>query len=263
VNEKAISLIGDPFSKNEAAKLTHYLDDNFERNNVFIKKLAAGNNLNEHEIVILNTKGSVHETLISVRSITFNEKPTSVIGITNISELKKAQKELFHYASFDDMTGLLNRRAGLIFLDKTMKKIDLDNSALSICYVDLDGLKYVNDKYGHAEGDWLIQTVSQALNDIISVNDAGIRLGGDEFLLILHESSVEAVELLITKIENSLDTLRLDNNKPFLLSFSYGVTTYVANQNITADELISESDDLMYQSKQAKKNKAQQDSKEN
>lgn len=253
VNQKAISLIGDPFSQNDPASLNNYLDVDFENNNLFINKLKNGANLNEYEIVILSAHGSVHETLISVRSITFDGKLTAVIGITNISELKKAQQELFHYASFDDMTGLLNRRTGLLFLTKIMAKADANNTTISICYFDIDGLKYVNDQYGHAEGDWLIQTASNALNDIIRAGDAGIRLGGDEFLLILNNCTSEQARQVISRVETVLMKVSLVHKKPFSLDFSYGITTYSNERTITPEELISESDQLMYQSKQAKK----------
>ena len=253
VNEKAISLIGDPFGQTPKAHLEDYLDVNFENNKVFIEKLKNGSNLNEYEIVILNTQGSVNETLISVRSINFNGKPTAVIGITNISELKKAQQELFHYASFDDMTGLLNRRTGLIFLNKEMQKVDVNHSTLSVCFIDIDGLKYVNDKFGHAEGDWLIQTASNALNDIIRSGDAAIRLGGDELLLVLSQCSIEQAEQVIARVEIALENASASDNKPFTLNFSYGITTYTSNRNITSDELITESDEIMYHAKKAKK----------
>ncbi|MGO3344189.1 MAG: diguanylate cyclase domain-containing protein [Marinomonas sp.] len=253
VNEKAIDLIGDPFEVKDSAKLSDYLDPNFKNNNVFIHKLSQASSLNEYEIAILNAQGKIHETLISVRSITFDDKSISVIGITNISELKKAQKELFHYASFDDMTGLLNRRAGLVFLENAMLQIDKSNHSLSVCYIDLDGLKGVNDEYGHTQGDWLIQTASKVLIDIIQGNDAGVRLGGDEFLLILHDYSVADINLLISKITSSLDYLNKINEKPFALAFSYGIATYTDSQQLTGDELISIADNMMYQCKQAKK----------
>lgn len=255
VNEKAISLIGDPTSSTDNARLDDYLDVNFENNQAFIEKLRSGSNLNEYEIVILNMQGSVNETLISVRSIIFNGKPTAVIGITNISELKKAQQELFHFASFDDMTGLLNRRTGLIFLNKEMQKVDVNHTTLSVCFIDIDGLKYVNDKFGHAEGDWLIQTASNALNDIIRAGDAAIRLGGDELLLVLSKCSIEQAEQVITRVEKVLENASNADEKPFALNFSYGITTYTSDRSISPDELITESDEIMYQAKKAKKAK--------
>lgn len=65
-------------------------------------------------------------------------------------------------------------------------------------------MKYVNDQYGHAEGDWLMQTASNALNDIIRAGDAGIKLGGDEFLLILNNCTAEQARQVIYRVETTL-----------------------------------------------------------
>lgn len=254
-NQKAITLIGDPFLTTSPATLQTYLDTDYECNKRFINKLKKGNNLNENEIVILNAQGAVFETLASVRVITFASETVLVIGITNISELKKAQQKLEYYASFDDMTGLLNRRTGLVFLQKSMQLLQRNGGQLSICYIDLDGLKNINDQYGHSEGDWLIHTVCQVMSDCIRSSDAGIRLGGDEFLLVLHNSLIDDVKCLISRIETRLKEIKVAKSKPFSINFSYGITLYTADRNITPDELISESDHLMYQAKHKKKMK--------
>ncbi|MGB5444214.1 MAG: diguanylate cyclase [Psychromonas sp.] len=255
-NRKAQMLIGDPFGITSPATLQTYLDPKYESNNLFINKLKEGNNLNEYELVILNAHGTALETLASVRVITFDGKSVSVLGITNISELKNVQQQLQHYASFDEMTGLLNRRTGLMFLDKSMKQLNRSDGRLSICYIDIDGLKYANDQYGHSEGDWLINTVSQAFINIIRTSDAAVRLGGDEFLLILHNCSKEDAKHLIVRAETYLKEKEAAEHKPFPIGFSYGIATYTANRDITADELISEADNLMYQSKHTKKSQS-------
>ena len=116
-------------------------------------------------------------------------------------------------------------------------------------------MKYINDHYGHSEGDWFIRTVSKALTDTIRSNDAGVRLGGDEFLLILHNCPIENANNLIRRIETHLLEIKTAESKPFPINFSYGLTIYTSDRDITPDELISESDDLMYQLKHSKKQK--------
>ncbi|MFT6924586.1 MAG: diguanylate cyclase (GGDEF)-like protein/PAS domain S-box-containing protein [Psychromonas sp.] len=252
-NKKAQDLIGEPLDTICTTTLQTYLGDNYESNNLFINKLKKGESFNEYEIVILSTQGSVVETLVSVRVITFERKKVFVIGITDISELKKAQEKLEHYASFDEMTGLLNRRTGLLFLEKAMKLLQRNGGQLSICYIDVDGLKKANDQYGHGEGDWLICTVSRALSDNIRGSDAAVRLGGDEFLLILHNCTSADANLLVAKVENSLKEIEIVKHKPFSIEFSYGITSYAPEKDVSPDELISEADNLMYQSKHLKK----------
>ncbi|MFT6986068.1 MAG: diguanylate cyclase (GGDEF)-like protein/PAS domain S-box-containing protein [Psychromonas sp.] len=255
-NKKAQTLIGEPLDTICTTTLQTYLGDNYESNNLFIKKLKKGESFNEYEIVILSTQGAVFETLASVRVITFERKKVFVIGITDISELKRAQEKLEHHASFDEMTGLLNRRTGLLFLEKAMKLKQRNCGQLSICYIDIDGLKNANDQYGHGEGDWLICAVSRALSDNIRGSDAAVRLGGDEFLLILQNCSSEDANHLVVKVETRLKEIEVAEHKPFSIEFSYGVTTYAPERDITPDELISEADKLMYQLKHRKKVKS-------
>ena len=147
----------------------------------------------------------------------------------------------------------MNRRTGMLLLRKAMKLVKRNKEEISVCFIDIDGLKYTNDNYGHAEGDWLINTVSEILSSIVRKSDAAICLGGDEFLLILHDCSSDDTKQLLSKIQIQLQEIQRTNNKSFPIAFSFDVTTYKANRDITVDELISESDGLMYQEKTIEK----------
>ena len=252
-NQKAMELIGVSIENITNSNLRNYVDADYEANQHFIAKISKGETLNEYEVVLLDARGSVFETLVSVRTIKFSGRPVFVIGITNITELKKAQQTLEHYATFDEMTGLMNRRTGLLMLGKSMARLRRDGGQLTICFVDLDGLKVANDKFGHAAGDWLICAVAKVLTNVIRESDAAVRLGGDEFLVILHDCSREEGENLLTRAEARLKEIEVAENKPFSMGFSSGVTTYAPEKTTTPDELVSEADSLMYQAKQTRK----------
>jgi len=93
---------------------------------------------------------------------------------------------LHYYATFDEMTGLVNRHTGLLMLATELGRTDRDHLPLSVCFVDLDGLRTINDRFGHHEGDWMIKLLAGILLDCVRSGDVAIRLGGDEFLLVLH-----------------------------------------------------------------------------
>ncbi|HCZ17689.1 MAG TPA: hypothetical protein DHV85_24575 [Candidatus Accumulibacter sp.] len=252
-NQKAIELFGLPLEESSSDTLRTYLGTEHEANRNFITGISAGASVNEHEVVLVDSRGKVFESLVSVRAISFSGQSVLVLGITNISELKSAQLTLEHYATFDELTGLLNRRTGLMVLGKSISRLKREGGRLTVCFVDLDGLKTTNDNFGHAEGDWLISTVARVLTGGIRSSDAAVRLGGDEFLLILHDCSLDEATRLLGRAEMRLQEIAAAEHKAFPIGFSHGLASYTPERDPTPDELISEADGLMYQAKQERK----------
>ena len=252
-NQKAQTLIAKELDNFSPINLLTYLNLDHETNQVFIDKINKEVCLNEYEVILLDANGCLFETLVSVRTTNFAGNRVLVISITNISELKKAQQKLEHFATFDEMTGLMNRRSGMLLLNNSMKLATRTEDNICVCFIDIDGLKNTNDNYGHAEGDWLINTISNTLSSVVRNSDAAIRLGGDEFLLILHNCSYNNAKQLLSDMQTQLQEIQIKSKKSFPIAFSFGITTYTAERDITVDELISEADGLMYQEKQLKK----------
>lgn len=252
-NEKATALLGFSIEQIANSNLKDYLDKDYSANEGFLEKITNGEILNEYEVVLLDSRHSVFESLVSARSISFSGKSVFVLGITKITELKKAQQTLEHFATFDEMTGLLNRRTGLMMLGKSMVRAERDGSQLTVCFVDLDGLKIANDTFGHLEGDWLIRTAAQVLSSVVRGSDAVVRLGGDEFLLILHDCSNGEGVSILARAQRSLTDIKVVQQKPFPVSFSYGFATYSPDKHGSPDDLIAEADSQMYVTKHEKK----------
>ena len=100
----------------------------------------------------------------------------------DITEKKQAEEEMQKQATVDMLTGTFNRRTGIIWLEKHMKLVTRSNSVVTICYLDVNDLKHVNDTYGHDEGDSLIKVVVATVQKFLRGSDIICRLGGDEFL---------------------------------------------------------------------------------
>lgn len=256
-NQKAADLMGIPTHDLAATRLDDYLDNEYEANQSFLKKVAQGEALNEYEVIVLDARKSVVESLASVRQITFSGHIVYILGITNISELKRAQHSLQYFATFDELTGLVNRRTGLMQLAKAVAHSRRDGSKLAVCFLDLDNLKTTNDTYGHEQGDWLIRTLAEVLTDSIRAGDTALRLGGDEFLLILHNCPADEAERLVARINARLVEIGKKAAKPFPLSVSAGAVVFDPERHASPEELVSEADNLMYRSKQGKKNHTQ------
>lgn len=173
--------------------------------------------------------------------------------VRDITEIKEAQKKLQVYATMDILTGALNRRAGLLILEKQIQLCKRNDWDLTICYIDVDGLKEVNDTYGHQEGDDYILFITNVLKEIIRESDGLCRLGGDEFLLMLPECDIPEAEVVLRRITKALDEYNKSKLKPYKLSFSYGLVKYDFMEQPNTGRLIARADMEMYKHKNKKK----------
>ena len=251
-NGKSETLMGSVESGFLGKPVSDFLDTKYDANRVFLEKIQDGNELNEYEVLIINTQHHIVEALASCCRIIYSGRPAYVISATNISEIKKAQKTLQYYATFDEMTGLVNRRTGLLILKTELDRSKRDNLPLTVCYVDIDGLKAINDTYGHHEGDWMIITMANVMSESIRGGDVALRLGGDEFLLILHDCDEKMAWKFISRIEQSFSDISNSEEHSYKLSASFGVVTYDPKRHQDSDDLIMDADAKMYRAKRAK-----------
>jgi diguanylate cyclase (GGDEF)-like protein/PAS domain S-box-containing protein len=253
VNRKAETLLGWPADELSGRLIGTVLDAKFDANRAFLEKVRNGDVLNEYEVLLVDAHLGVVEALASSCRVDYADRPSYVIGITDISELKKAQRTLQYYATFDELTGLINRRTGLLMLASDIDRSHRDQHPLSVCFVDLDGLKSINDLYGHHEGDWMIHTLAAVLQESTRGGDIALRLGGDEFLLILHDCIEVHTARLIARIEQRLAQVAADEGRPYRLSASFGVAVYDPTRHTTPEDLIAEADQRMYEAKSGKR----------
>ncbi len=253
-NQQLQELTSLPQSRLEGLSLHQLLDASYDTNRTFIDKLKRDRTLNEFEVVLMDVRHSVIESLASSRAIQYAGKPVMVLGFTNINQIKKTQRKLEYYATYDELTGLMNRRTGLAFLEKAMARAWRESSDLTVIYADLDGLKKANDRYGHAEGDRLIRAAANIITGLTRMSDCAVRLGGDEFLIILPSCSSQNAKRIANNLERLLMALKSDDDKKrALYSISCGITSYVPDRHGTPEELIAEADKKMYHVKQMRK----------
>ncbi len=164
--------------------------------------------------------------------------------------LKKALEKLANLSITDELTGVFNRRFAYQILTKLMEFAKREKHSLSLCFLDIDRLKQINDTYGHAEGDRLITTVVNALKRITRSSDYLCRMGGDEFLLIFPKAKLTDSDNMIKRIR---ENLRYKKMKGIPIDFSFGFSEFQAKDNLLPDELIKIADSNMYKQKTEKK----------
>lgn len=166
-----------------------------------------------------------------------------------IEDKIRAEEKLKYFAAIDTLTGFYNRGMGLTLLENEIKHIRRKLGVFSICYIDVNGLKYVNDNFGHAEGDELLVTVCKFINEATRENDILCRLGGDEFIILFPNIFKKNVEEAIQKAISSIDEENKKKLKPYHISFSYGIIQVDNDNNKGIDEIIQMADAEMYEYK--------------
>jgi len=167
-------------------------------------------------------------------------------------ERKRMEEELKRLAHYDTLTGAYNRGYGLELLQRQLKLSKRDKSPLLLAYSDLDNLKDINDEFGHEEGDRVMVQVAKLFKSILREVDIIIRMGGDEFLIIFLDSSLNEVPIIRKRLSKELNRVNQISNKPYKIEFSTGFSNYDPVNPQLMDELIRIADQKMYEEKKRK-----------
>jgi diguanylate cyclase (GGDEF)-like protein/hemerythrin-like metal-binding protein/PAS domain S-box-containing protein len=180
-----------------------------------------------------------------------------VIIFSNISVMKEHEKELAFIAHHDPLTGLPNRLLLSDRLKLAMVQAERRKEKLAVVYIDLDGFKEINDRYGHEAGDQLLVEVAKNLRHTLREGDTLARIGGDEFVAILNDVKADAEDTrLFKRLLSAASKPVVVDGEPLHVSASIGVVFYPdERENVDADQLIRDADRAMYEAKESGKNR--------
>ncbi len=224
-------------------------------NNIFkklIDKICESSNTIKKEDVKLISFGKETPIDLTLSPIkTRNDKLLGIVMvISDITLKKKHEEKLKKLAITDRLTNIMNRRMGLEYLNKQIARVKRENIPLTICFIDVNGLKNINDKYGHNEGDNLLRIVAKILAGNIRDTDAVARLGGDEFLLIFSDSNKDEISDVWKRIEEKIKKWNDNSNKSYEISLSHGFAQKIKGDGQSSDDLIERADKAMYEDKE-------------
>ncbi len=169
-----------------------------------------------------------------------------------VDERRLTEEKLWYLANFDPLTGLPNRVLFRDRLDHALKTARRDGRLVALVFSDLDDFKRVNDSYGHAVGDELLQCVAERLRACLRDSDTVARLGGDEFIVILEAIEDTAhVERLTQRIAHALSKPYEVGDRVVNLGTSLGVGFYPRDGE-DVDTLLANADSAMYEGKRGK-----------
>ena len=238
-NREAEKLLGVTADALISLPFIDLLDAGHVTNQNFLEKLIAGDNLCEYEVLLMGTENRSIQALAASCSTTFGGRWVHMLGLTSLDEIKKAQQDRRYYATFDEKTGLVNRKTGLMLLEKEMDRVRRTFIPTTICFADIVNLKQVNDRHGHQDGDWMIQTLARAMTDVVRKGDAAIRLDIAEFMLVLHACPLDQAGLLLHRVEKRLADIAFNDPKPFDTRIRFGLVLFDPARHTTVELAIA------------------------
>src|SRR5271170_1985411 len=168
--------------------------------------------------------------------------------IESLAKVQSLTNEVYKLAALDQLTGLYNRRSGEQRLAEEISRAVRHERPLTVLLLDLDGLKLTNDRLGHAAGDLVLKSFALRLQKAIRGSDLAVRLGGDEFMVLLPECRADEVRHVIGRVEG----LEVQyNTERIACRFSRGWTDYRVGE--TSEELLKRADEALYANKRAGK----------
>ncbi|SCX11027.1 diguanylate cyclase (GGDEF) domain-containing protein [Mycolicibacterium fluoranthenivorans] len=166
------------------------------------------------------------------------------------ADLERANEEIHQMSLTDDLTGLTNRRGFYLLGESALRAARRNNHHCLLAYIDVDGLKQVNDELGHDAGDSLIADVGDVLRTMLRESDILARIGGDEFCVLVAEPGRDTAGLK-DRVAEAFRTFNTTQARPYRLSASVGLALTHPESSHTLDELLTLADELMYADKKA------------
>jgi len=167
------------------------------------------------------------------------------------AELEQANVEIRQLSVTDEMTGIKNRRGLHLLAEPALHAARRDGRSCLLAFIDVDGLKQVNDVKGHGVGDDLITDLAQILAANVRKSDILARMGGDEFCILVTDPDAEPADLR-RRLAEALRSFNETAARPYLISTSIGLMQISPSDTSTLEELLARADQLMYQEKKSR-----------
>jgi len=200
-----------------------------------------------------------HWVWLSGRETAFERRGdvvTRVVGIAqDITARKAAQDQLAYQANYDALTGLANRHHFWTRLQGALRRASIEQSQVSLCLFDVDHFKEINDRYGHAAGDEVLETIGNIVRAELRSSDLAGRLGGDEFCFALTGTDGDETARVADRIRQRLCTLAfgLDAGSPFTVSATFGISE--STRDMDVKHQMEAADRALYRAKSAGRNR--------
>ncbi|MBN2181329.1 MAG: sensor domain-containing diguanylate cyclase [Sedimentisphaerales bacterium] len=249
VRSKELILVGDidTHKKPVIRKSQRSFAENYRTNNCAIVPLIC----QDRVVGVLNLADKIEDEHFRQSDIALIELFSQLVGasIGNVKLFEKIQRQ----ATTDGLTGLVNHKTFYEILEKELWRSRRHGDQISLIMVDVDNLKKINDVYGHRAGDKALCEISRKIKECIRQIDTAARYGGDEFAVILLNTSLAGASVVARRMVDAVANSPTNWNKEQIkLSISVGLSQY--NADSSPEDITNRSDQALYAAKQAGKN---------
>ena len=209
------------------------------------------------EVPMVTRQGAALVVELSLQVVTRDGAPAEIFGIArDVTARKRQEAALRSLTLIDELTGLYNRRGFMMLAERHLRLAVRKKHGVFLLFCDVDGLKTINDTFGHREGDRALIDAGDLLRRTFRSADIIARLGGDEFTVFPLEASDESGDLLTRRLEENLRLHHAEHQRPYRLSMSVGIARYEPDSQWTMDRLLEEADRRLYQNKRERQGPA-------
>ncbi len=224
-----------------------------EDRETLVAEVSRTGGMKNREFKFRNKGGNEIIGLLAAEIITVEDERCLLVTISDISERKRMEEEIKELSLRDAMTGLYNRRGFFTIADQELKIARRSGKKLSLVYIDCDGLKMINDTFGHEEGDRALKAAAEVLNRTFRSSDVIARMGGDEFAVLSLDAPEQERDRFAGRLRTIIDNYNAQNPGPWRLAMSWGTAVYDPERHQSLDEVIAAADQIMYQMKSRRK----------
>jgi diguanylate cyclase (GGDEF)-like protein len=214
--------------------------NNWQEGNYYVQTLPLNTQTGEDRLVLLKYKKPIH---------TLDEKLLqNVMEIMNESLQRSLDYEdIFEQARHDALTGLANRRVFEERVDQLIESSRRYRHPVTMASMDLDNFKQLNDSYGHAHGDAALRKVADTISKMVRNSDLLVRMGGDEFVLVMQDTDLESARILAERLRKAISKLNLQTGENSRLGISIGLAQW--QTGMSKDDWLQQADEVLYQAK--------------
>jgi len=194
--------------------------------------------------------------IVETRSVRIRKDNRTMFLVTlrDATQTVALREKLKHFSYFDELTDLYNRRGFFDMLERQIRLSNRNGTKFFLLFADIDGLKEINDTWGHITGDKALQDFAYVLTTCFRESDVIARIGGDEFSVFPIDADHRICDLLLERINNSILRFNNEQKRAYPLAVSIGKAFYDPTNPCSTDVLLRRADEEMYRIKKTKKN---------
>jgi diguanylate cyclase (GGDEF)-like protein/PAS domain S-box-containing protein len=207
-----------------------------------LNEITANQSVDDFELKFRNKNNDIRICSVSAKFITLNTTPHVISIIHDITDRKRDEEAVLYLSYHDQLTGLYNRR----FYEEELLRLDTPrNLPIALIMADVNGLKLINDAYGHQMGDKVLKEFAEILKKECRHDEIASRVGGDEFVVLFSHTDQQSVESIVKRLNVAVSQVQIDHT---ILSVSMGFALK-EDPHDDLNDVFKRAEDAMYQHK--------------